>query len=410
MRGESYMNGRTNVVNNNSDSLGGIIPLEAPNTFVVVADNAKCLLTWTDPKDKYADELGEITDEGDQLVSQFAYTRIVRKTTGYPSGPNDGDIVTESSTRNQYQSTAYSDEGLVNNTTYYYAAFACNTDGVWSGSVTGSATPKAYDPILANNTWEQINEVANEGIAASVWEVGDEIDITLTTEETLTIVILDFNHDVLSDGSGTTAITFGTKHLMADKAMVINPASGLFSNEDDIKYWQGPLKTYLTGTVQSSLPSDVMAQLRIVSKTSCQIRRSNFTSSGAYVYDIKEQRTESYYIFAFAVAEVYHADEGATYGESVYDIEGSVYKYYTTASNRIKLLANGTGSAAKWFLRTSMVGEFDSGSTYPSEYYYKFEVHPNGNPSHDTFNSGIISSNGYTSGVCFGFCIGKTPS
>ena len=110
------MNGRTNVVNNNSDSLGGIIPLEAPNNFVVVADNAKCLLTWIDPKDKYADELGEITDEGDQLVSQFAYTRIVRKTTGYPSGPNDGDIVTESSTRNQYQSTAYSDEGLINNT------------------------------------------------------------------------------------------------------------------------------------------------------------------------------------------------------------------------------------------------------------------------------------------------------
>ena len=168
------MNGRTNVTGGGSnDSLGGVIPLEAPSNFTVTPDNGKCLLIWTDPKDKYADELGEITDEGDQLVSQFAYTRIVRKVGSAPSSPTDGDLVTDSSTRNQYQSSAYVDDGLTNNTLYYYAAFACNTDGVYSGAAVGSGTPKAYDPILANNTWEQINEVANEGIAAAVGSIGD---------------------------------------------------------------------------------------------------------------------------------------------------------------------------------------------------------------------------------------------
>ena len=207
------MNGRTNVTGGGSNgSLGGVIPLEAPSNFVVTPDNGKCLLTWTDPKDKYADEVGEITDEGDQLVSQFAYTRIVRKQGSAPSSPNDGDLVTDSSTRNQYQSSAYTDDGLTNNTLYYYAAFAYNTDGVYSGAAVGSGTPKSYDPILANNTWEQINDVANEGIASSVWNTGDEIDITLgSILDTITLTIIGFNVMDVSDDSGKAAITFASK-------------------------------------------------------------------------------------------------------------------------------------------------------------------------------------------------------
>ena len=85
--------------------------------------------------------------------------------------------------------------------------------------MTGSATPKAYDPILGNNTWEQINEVANEGIAASVWSVGDEINTTVLDGETITCVILGFNHDTLSDGSGTAAITFGMRSFLQIRSM-----------------------------------------------------------------------------------------------------------------------------------------------------------------------------------------------
>ena len=211
------MNGRTNVTGGGSNgSLGGVIPLEAPSNFTVTPDNGKCLLTWTDPKDKYADEIGEITDEGDQLVSQFAYTRIVRKQGSAPSSPNDGDLVTDSSTRNQYQSSAYVDDGLTNNTLYYYAAFTCNTDGVYSGAAVGSGTPKSYDPILANNTWEQINDVANEGIAASIWEVGDlgpEITIPYSIMQTpytatTNTIIAAFDTFTISDNSGKGAIVF----------------------------------------------------------------------------------------------------------------------------------------------------------------------------------------------------------
>lgn len=233
------MNGRTNVISSGNDSLGGIIPLEAPNTFVVVADNAKCLLSWVDPKDKYADELGEITDEGDQLVSQFAFTRIVRKEGSAPGTPDDGVIVTVSSTRNQYQSTQYIDEGLTNNIEYFYAAFTCNTDGVWSGANVQTGLPRSYDPILANNSWEQINDVANTGFASSVWEIGDIHTVTVNdipgyfddpphTSE-LECVIIAFNDLDLTDGTGKNAITFAFTEvcdafMLLDEGYVPDPS------------------------------------------------------------------------------------------------------------------------------------------------------------------------------------------
>ena len=392
------MNGRTNVVNNNSDSLGGIIPLEAPNNFVVVADNAKCLLTWTDPKDKYADELGEITDEGDQLVSQFAYTRIVRKTTGYPSGPNDGDIVTESSTRNQYQSTAYSDEGLINNTLYYYAAFTCNTDGVWSGSITGSATPKAYDPILANNTWEQINEVANEGIAASVWSIGDEIDIEVLNE-TVTSCIIDFDHDTLSDGSGTAAITFGLKTIPNQKQPFWTKID---HNPSDVNYFNSVQWTWYRNTLIPSIPPNMTDFIKSVKKTAISLYRRSWYNgvSNIYEYDMATTKTVNCYLFPFSYKEVNLPNLSAEELDQYLETEGSLYQYYSTIANRVKL--NNSGFPMIWNLRTCYERP-QNGGNYISEIYY---ITTEGTDDMEQ----IMASSGNIFGICFGFCIGKTPS
>ena len=380
------MNGRTNVVNNNSDSLGGIIPLEAPNTFVVVADNAKCLLTWTDPKDKYADELGEITDEGDQLVSQFAYTRIVRKTTGYPSGPNDGDIVTESSTRNQYQSTAYSDEGLVNNTMYYYAAFTCNTDGVWSGSVTGSATPKAYDPILANNTWEQINEVALAGFASSVWEIGDEKELNINNENH-TILILDFNHDDLSDGSGKAAITFGMKNTISTRRQYHGN-----NRNGSLAYHETNIYSWINSTLYNTM-SDV-------SKYIPKIKKQSHVSIAKIADSVPETHNDTVSIALLSVVEV---------GLSMFDKyvgNVSTYPYFETTSNRIKHRGPSGTAVATWALRDTHADE--NYGMYGYDMIYA--VGTNGNLISLEGNESAPSNpeNYFDITICF--CIGKTPS
>lgn len=136
------------------------IPLDAPTSLTATAGNAQVELTWTDPKDKYATPEGEVSETGDQLVSEWSHTVVVRKTGSQPAGPDDGTVVVSSSVRNQYQSTPYTDTGLTNDTEYFYGVFAYNKDGVASPGTFVSATPKAGTPLseLTEGTIIKINE------------------------------------------------------------------------------------------------------------------------------------------------------------------------------------------------------------------------------------------------------------
>lgn len=136
------------------------IPLDAPTSFSATAGNAQVELTWTDPLDKYATPEGEVSDTGDQLVSEWDHTVLVRKTGSQPAGPNDGTAVVSSSVRNQYQTSAYVDSGLTNDTTYYYGVFAYNKDGVASSGAFVNATPVAgwFLRDLTEGTIIKINE------------------------------------------------------------------------------------------------------------------------------------------------------------------------------------------------------------------------------------------------------------
>ena len=136
------------------------IPLEACTAFSATAGNAQVELTWTDPLDKYATPEGEVSDTGDQLVSEWDHTVLVRKTGSQPAGPNDGTVVVSSSVRDQYKTSAYVDSGLVNDTTYYYGVFAYNKDGVASSGAFVNATPVAgwFLRDLTEGTIIKINE------------------------------------------------------------------------------------------------------------------------------------------------------------------------------------------------------------------------------------------------------------
>lgn len=363
-----------------------MIPLEAPSNFTVTPDNGKCLLTWTDPKDKYADEIGEITDEGDQLVSQFAYTRIVRKQGSAPSSPNDGDLVTDSSTRNQYQSSAYVDDGLTNNTLYYYAAFACNTDGVYSGAAVGSGTPKSYDPILANNTWEQINDVANEGIASSVWSIGDEIDVQVLNE-TVTACIIDFDHDDLADGSGKAAITFGLKNLPKQQYMFDDN-----NDQSQVNWYKSDQYRWYNSVLIPSLDQNLYQYLQSVPKRAISVGGANYGNANV----IMTNQSQNVKIFPFACIEVNLISN--KYSLSHFQQEGSLYPYFSTAGNRIKRLSNGSGDVAQWNLRTCE--EYDQGNSGGLYITHVYVVARSGGLD-------VIQFTGQNLGICFGFCIGK---
>lgn len=135
------MNGRTNSNNSTDGSMD--VPLSQVSDVTVNEGNGKVLLKWTDPKDKYATDLGDTSDTEDQLVSKWDKTIVTRKTDAYPATPSDGTVATVSSVHNQYQSTSFSDEGLTNGTSYHYSIFSVNTNNVPSSPYIFIATPTA---------------------------------------------------------------------------------------------------------------------------------------------------------------------------------------------------------------------------------------------------------------------------
>ncbi|HID93250.1 MAG TPA: choice-of-anchor D domain-containing protein, partial [bacterium (Candidatus Stahlbacteria)] len=102
------------------------IPPAAPTNFTAVAGDGEIFLTWANPTD-----------------ADFAGTKVVRKTGGYPSNPNDGTSVYSGADNH------FNDTGLTNYITYYYTAFAYDEVPNYSSAVVSaqdSATPQDVTP------------------------------------------------------------------------------------------------------------------------------------------------------------------------------------------------------------------------------------------------------------------------
>ena len=394
------MNGRTNVTNSTSlDILE--IPLNPVTELHSQLKTDVIELMWTDPLDKYADDLGQITDEGDQLVSEWAYTIVVRKIGSQPIGPRDGEVITTSTTRNQYQSSPYTDSTIVAGNTYYYGIYACNTAGIYSeGVFTEGYTPVQYDPILGNNSWDVIDDACSKGLEQSLWAIGDEIDISVMGE-TLTCLILGFQHDDLADGSGKASITFGLKNLMS----FLNPQAITVGNSAFYSHNSG-MRNWFDTTLYNGIEESLRTKLKQVTKNSVHQRwnvdRTDYPggtsiSSSAY---FDSEKSGTVYVFPFGAAEIKASI--VTSGEGQYETgmarEGNPYSYYTTQSSFIKALANGTGATTNWMLRTT--AHYTGDSSGDGIYYIS------------TWDSSLQDDDPIANkyGICFGFCIGKATS
>ena len=219
---------------------------------------------------------------------------------------------------------------------------------------------------LNDCSWETIAALSQSGKAAELFAVGDEKDITLTTGEQVTLVILGFNHDDLTAG-GKAGITFGMKNLLATRYPMNS------SNTNAGGWTSSAMRTSTMETLYSHLPDDVKAVVKPVNKLS---------SAGSQSTTIN---TTSDKLFLLAEIEVFGSTSYSVAGE------GTQYAYYkdvaNTAALRVKKLSNGAGSAYSWWLRSPRA----SYSTY-------FCI----------VNADGHAGNGSASislGVAFGFCV-----
>lgn len=246
------------------------------------------------------------------------------------------------------------------NETHYYTTFTQPAN-----DVTITLPPPSYSKVLAENSWEQIAQAAADGVAQDLWKIGDTKDI-VTNGETITVAIMDFNHDDKADGSGKAPITFGMTQLMKDyrRLRTNNSNRGGFKTTE--------LYTYFVDTLIPTFPKDLQNAIVEVNK-----KTATGGGSGTIL-------TESLKMFLFAGVEVLDA-----YGS--WQGEGTQYPYYTTASNRIKKKDNGAGDAFFWFTRS------------PSRNYDVNNVYID--TTGDTKESGTAGNVDVYSGISFGFCI-----
>lgn len=112
------------------DTIVDVTPPANVIGFTASPGDGLITLTWTNPSD-----------------TDFAGVRIVRKTSGYPTGPFDGTFIYNGS------GTATIETGLLNGLTYYYAAYAYDTHGNFasgalaSGAPTGAVVPPPSEAL-----------------------------------------------------------------------------------------------------------------------------------------------------------------------------------------------------------------------------------------------------------------------
>ncbi|MDO8587803.1 MAG: carbohydrate-binding protein [Armatimonadota bacterium] len=120
------------------------IPPGAVTNFAVTGGNMQNSLSWANPG-------------GD-----FTGTKIVFKTTGYPTSPSDGTQCYDSN------GTSTTHTGLTNNTTYYYSAYAHDEVPNYSVAAQALATPTGAGTI-SNSTFD----ADANGWTVTLWKNGE---------------------------------------------------------------------------------------------------------------------------------------------------------------------------------------------------------------------------------------------
>lgn len=217
-------------------------------------------------------------------------------------------------------------------------------------------------------TWDEIKAIADAGKVADVFKIGDEKQLALYTGETVTLVILGFNHDRKADGSGKAAITFGTKDLI-DGEYEMNEITT--DDEDDygsnVGGWcKSKMRNVYMRRLFTLLPPDLQNVITPVEK---------MTGAGGGSNELYKSIDD---LFLFSCVEV---DGDESY---VANGEGVQYDYYKNPDNIVK---SRRGRTDWWWLRSPNVGV--------TAYFRAV------NTTGLVRNYSASSSNG----VSFGFCI-----
>jgi len=259
-----------------------------------------------------------------------------------------------------------------------------------------------FDPVLNNNTWEQIRAASDRGIASTLWSVGDRKAVTLDgTVGNFTFssvgtyaFIIGFNHNSTYEGSNRihfqfakTALSGGSDICFVDGKYESSVSStGYFSmnsSNTNSGGWDSSQMRSLLGTSLSSysekfigaLPSALRSVLKSVTKYTDNT--GNSSTSAANVTATTD------YLFLLAEYEVFGSISYANSNESSKQAQ---YAYYSAGNSKIKYKHSDTETAASWWLRSPRASD--------STYFVRV------NASGSVFYNSANTSHGVAPGFC----------
>lgn len=225
---------------------------------------------------------------------------------------------------------------------------------------------------FSENDWRTISYVSHKISTQNLtseqvfetygWSIGDEKAIRLSTNETITVLIIGFNHDNKSDLTGKAGITLGMKDLMLSKESMNSTAS------TEGGWRSSAMRRTKMDAILNSLDSELQSVIKLVDKEYASAKNAEI----AYSSDR---------LFLFSEVEI---NKNATRKD-----EGRQYEYYekvdgSVSRNRKKKLG-GTGEYCDYWLRS--IESSNAFNAFTEGGYFGYAV----------ANQKM--------GICFGFCV-----
>lgn len=235
-----------------------------------------------------------------------------------------------------------------------------------------------FDPILENNTPEQIQKAAQLGIAPDLWSVGDTHTITLNgtvnsvtfSNETYCVFIIGFNHNSDIEGNNTIHFQFGkmadgeTDIAFVDKYYASTSAFGGF--QPDSGGWEKCKLRSDCETFRSVMPQEWQDVISTCTKYS-----SDSTTTTAQ--DGPSAISTEDAIWLLGVVEV--TGSVGSYAATAEKTYQKRYTYYANGNSRKKYKHTSTSTVCAWYTRSKhysstgmfvSIGESGSPVLYPT--------------------------------------------
>lgn len=233
-------------------------------------------------------------------------------------------------------------------------------------AIYGKSLASAYiklgpKPILNNNKWEVIKQVADASQGPNYWAVGDRKSVVLNgsvgygssartfSNQEYWVYIIGFDHNEAKEGKGIAFQGFKTAQTGGVDIAVTGTnygrgGSGMIMNSTNTNAggWNGSwAHTTCMGQWKNCFPSDLQAVIRTTT-----LYTDNTGNKSTSASAVTANSNEVYYLAEY---EVFGSN---TYANTNEPAQQAQYAYYKAGNSKVKYRSDNTSSAAIWWLRS----------------------------------------------------------